>query len=430
MDQWFCLLGIACLYAMAWLISTNRQRMNWRLIGIGTGVMLLFGFFVFRSDTGKQFFIQFNAVFNVLLGAAARGQEFVFGELAKGEKLGFILAFQGLPQIFFFSALIAVLYHYRILPRLIGLFARFFGRLLGTSGAESLCAASNIFVGVESGIAIRPYLQTMTRSELCTIMTVAMATVSSNVMGLYCYILKDSMPMIAGHLLSASFLSAPAALVISKILYPETDSPTTLGQHVQPHYDREPTVFSAIITGANSGLQMVMGIAALLVAVVGLVSVINLLIGTGGEWINAPLWMRSIEGFFGKVFYYFFALIGFDTIDSQGLSTLMGTRLVSTEVTAYEMLNSMLSQPIDPLSARAGVVGAYALCGFAHFPSIAIFTAGFAAIAPERTHDLASVAMRALLGATLACLITGCVAGIFYTEPTALMETMQTTSMH
>jgi len=222
--------GIFGFLGLAWLLSTNRRNMNWRLILWGVGLQMLFAVFIFVVPGGTKVFLAVNELVIKLLDTSAEGVKFVFGALALSPKeasdagqpsMGFILAFQGLPTIIFFSALVAVLYY-----------AYLFARTMKISGAESLVAASNIFVGVESAVTVRPYLEKMTRSELCTVLAAGMATVASNVMVLYVNFLRDSFPTIAGHLVSASILSAPAAVVMSKILLPEGGSPETLGTRI------------------------------------------------------------------------------------------------------------------------------------------------------------------------------------------------------
>jgi CNT family concentrative nucleoside transporter len=285
------------------------------------------------------------------------------------------------------------------------------------SGAESLCVSSNIFVGVESAFTIRPHLREMTRSELCTVLTAGMATVASNVLALYVFILRGQFPTIAGHLISASILSAPAAIVMSKVLMPEEGAPRTLGLSVQPHYLREVNLFEAIINGANAGIRVIAGIAALLLAVLGLIALLDMMLGAAGERMNGLMQMNldwSLKGLLGYLFYPLTVIMGVALNDAVTVAKIVGERSVATEVAAYQDLAFAISQGTltDP---RSIVITAYALCGFAHFASMAIFVGGTAALAPERTGDLSQIAFRALVAATLACLMTACVAGIFCT---------------
>jgi len=280
-------IGIFILLGVGWLLSKNRRGLNWRCVGTGVGIQLLLGFLVFRAPGSRAFFLWLNKVVLKLLEAASAGQEFLFGPLAvqpgQEKSLGFILAIQGLPLIIFFAALMGLLYYWRVMPLIIRGFAWFFSRVMRISGAESLCAASNIFVGIESATVVRPYLARMTRSEICVILTAGMATVASSVLGVYVSFLSEVFPEIAGHLISASIMSAPAAIVMAKILVPETEEPVTLGQDIKLEYQRESGAVEAVINGATAGVKLVVGICALLIAFLGLVALINLLLGGIGE---------------------------------------------------------------------------------------------------------------------------------------------------
>jgi concentrative nucleoside transporter, CNT family len=425
----FC--GIFLLAGFAWLLSTDRRRVNWRLFGWGVGIQLAFAAFIFLFPAGTSLFLVANDGIVKVLDAATAGSRFLFGRLAippgatggGGEtSLGFILAFQAFPTIVFFSALMAILYYYGIMQRVIRVFARFFSRFMGVSGAESLVAASNIFAGVESALTVRPFLATMTRSELCTILTVGMATVSSNVMALYVFTLKPQFPTIAGHLMSASILSAPAALVLSKFLVPETGQPETLGLSVTPEVERENSLFEAVINAANTGIKVIVGISGLLLAVLGLVALADMILSGIGGYLNSLLGTTvpcSFRDILGLVFYPFTLALGIPPEDAGLIARLIGERVVLTEVVSYQDLSAALAakQIFHP---RSAVIAAYALCGFAHVASMAIFVGGIAALAPERTRDLSGVAVRALVAATLACLMTACVAGTFYSGSSLL----------
>ncbi|MCP4722846.1 MAG: nucleoside transporter, partial [Desulfobacteraceae bacterium] len=363
----------------------------------------------------------------IVLGTASEGAKFVFGSLALPPgvqgSFGFILAFQAFPTIIFFSALVSVLYYYRVLPFIIRQFARLFTRVMRISGAESLCVASNIFVGVESAFTIRPYIDKMTRSELCTILTAGMATVASNVLAFYVFTLQAQFPSIAGHLISASFLSAPAALVMSKLIFPETGTPQTLGRVVDIHYEKDAALFEAIINGATSGLKVIFSIVALLIAVMGLVALVDLILGSAGgmvnQWIGTSMdW--SLKHILGYVFYPFALIIGVPPVDAGIISQIIGERIILTEVVSYQDLALALSQN-SLTHPRSAVVAAYALCGFAHVASMAIFVGGITALAPKRTSAISGVAVKALIAATFACLMTACVAGTFYTNTSLLL---------
>lgn len=424
--------GIFVLMAVAWLFSAERRRMNLRLIAWGVALQLAVAAFIFMAPAGAKAFLVANDVVVSVIDSAGAGARFVFGRLALGPgqtgddgetSLGFILAFQGFPTIIFFSALIAILYHLRVMPLLIKAFARVFTRLMRISGAESLVAASNIFVGVESMLTVKPHLADMTRSETCTILTAGMATVSSNVLALYVFSLREQFPMIAGHLVSASLLSAPAALVMSKILLPESEQPRTLGVRVEPYYEKNSGLFEAIINGANAGVRMIVGITALLIAVLGLVALVDLLLGGLGAWINPVFgWQGqwSLRALFGYLFYPVTLILGVPVADIREISRIVGERLIVTEVAAYNDLAAAMKAGLVQ-HPRSAVIATYALCGFAHIASMAIFVGSLCALAPQQTRNIGPIAVRALIAATLACLMTACVAGTFFTEGSILL---------
>jgi len=424
--------GIFILMAFAWSISTNRKVINWRVVFWGTALQLIFGVFIFIVPIGAKLFLFLNDVVVKVLNSAAAGTEFLFGRLAlppgavneAGENsLGFMLAFQALPTIVFFASLMGLLYYLGFMPWLIGIFSRGFTRLMRISGAESLCTASNIFVGIESPTTIRPYIERMTLSELCTILTACMATVASSVLALYVFILHSQFPTIAGHLISASLLSAPAAVVMSKLLMPETGTPETLGVDVHPHYEKESTLMESIINGANAGMKLVIGIMALLLALLGIVALVDLVLTYAGSGVNNLLGIHfdwSLKGFLGHLFYPFTLVVGVPPSDAGEIAKIIGERAIMTEVKSYQDLAVLLANQSlhDP---RSAFIAVYALCGFAHVASLAIFVGGTAALAPKRAGDISRVGFRALIAATLSCLMTAAVAGTFYTQGSILL---------
>jgi CNT family concentrative nucleoside transporter len=424
-------VGIFIIMGFAWLLSTNRRMMNWRAIMWGVGLQLLFACFIFLVPAGTKVFLAVNSIVIRVMDCSMEGARFLFGSLAVPPgaggvdgraSFGFILAFQGLPTVIFFSSLMGVLYYIGVLPFLIRQFASVFSYLMRISGAESLCASSNIFLGVESALVIRPHLEQMTRSELFTVLTAGMATIASSVLGFYASILQQNFPSIAGHLVSASLLSAPAAVVISKIMVPESESPATLGVRVKPHYEKESSIMEAIVNGAYAAIKLLVGIGALLVAFLGLMALLDLLISGAGGYINGWTDWKvdwSLKGLLGYLFYPVSIILGIPLDDAVHTARLIGERLVLTEVKSYQDLATLLAQKAIK-HPRSAVITAYALCGFAHVASMGIFVGGTSALVPSRRGDLAALGPRALVAATLACLMTAAVAGTFCSKQNIL----------
>ncbi|MBO0798735.1 MAG: hypothetical protein J2P31_07915 [Blastocatellia bacterium] len=410
------ILGFFAYAALAWLCSSDRRRVQWKTVAWGMGLQLAIGLLIFRLPFSQRLFLWLNDAVIALLDVTKTGTSFLFGPLAAapGEpgSIGFVLAVQVLPVAIFFSAFTAALYHLRVLQIVVRLFAWLFHRTMGISGAESLCGAANIFVGVESALVIRPYLDNMTRSELLTVLGTGMATVASTTLGIYVSALIKLFPQIAGHLISASIIAIPAVVVTTKLLLPETKTPETFS-NIPPEAPetRSRNLMSAIITGAMDGLKLAAGIIALLIAILGLVSLIDKILGLPSKWLGLaePI---SLVKILTWIFYPLTSLLGIAGADISGAARLLGERAILTEVVSYQHLADMIraGQINDP---RTVLVLSYALCGFAHVASVAIFVGGTAALAPTRRDDLASLGLRALLAATLATLMTGCVAGIF-----------------
>jgi len=428
--------GIFILIGVAWLFSNNKKSMNWQLIGWGIGLQLVIGFLIFviiaKMPSEYNPFLILNDIVNTVLASSMKGAEFVFGRLAlapgttnaSGEQsMGFYFAFQAMPTVIFFSALMSILYFFNVMPWVIKKFASLFTRVLKISGAESLAAASNIFVGVESALSIKPHLPTMTRSELCTILTAGMATVSSNVLALYILALRTEFPSIAAHLLSASLLSAPAAIVLSKVVFPESERPQTLGHNIAPHYEKESNLFQAIINGSMAGVKLIVGIIALLISILALAALVDLILGSAGGFLNRSLGIElnwSLAGLAGYVMYPFALILGIPPADAGEVSQILGMRIIETEVPGYfrlaaAMTNNVITHP------RSLIITSYALCGFAHVGSLAIFIGGISALVPSKQKELTQVGLRALLAATLATFMTACVAGTFYMNSSLLL---------
>ena len=426
-QQIIAFFGVAVFTLIAWLVSRDIKRINFRLVSWGFALQFLVAIFVFRTEAGKSLFGGVNTVVIAIVDAALEGPKFVFGSLAdpaatEGNGIGFLLFFQGLATILVISALLAALYYVGIMNRLLKLFSAVFSVLTKISGAESLAATANMFVGNESLLAIRPCLPKLTRSEFCVALSCCMATISANVIGIYVGALREVFPSIAGHMVSASILSVPAAVILAKLAVPETEKPETLGVSVEPHYERENSFIEAILAGGETGFKMIAGIASLLVAVVGLLAIANLFFGWCGGQVNPLFGLSgkwSIEGTLAYVFYPFVWLMGVPSADVPIIANLLGVRMIATEVPAYFTLSQAIaSNSIEP---RSAVIAAYALCGFAHLPSLAIFVGGATALAPERKRDIAAIAWKALLIATLACLLTGAMAGLFCNNNSVLL---------
>jgi len=410
---------------LAWVFSKNRKNLNWRAIFWGVLLQILFAFFIFYFPWGATLFSWINSAVVKLLSFATAGTYFVFGVLSispgqtgpAGEtSIGFILAFQALPLVIFFSALMSLLYYFGVMQKIINFFSYIFTKLMRVSGAESLCTASNIFVGIESAFTIRPYIEKMTLSELCTILTAGMSTIASTVMALYVGILKDVFPAIAGHLVSASILSAPAAIVMSKLLYPEDEKPLTSGKVVETYYEKPKSWVEAVIIGSNEGVKLCVGIVALLLSSLALLSMLNWFVGVIGNSLGNLLNLKielSIEKILSYFYYPIVFMLGIPVKDIPSVAILLAERNIVTELVSYQHLNQLISSGIltDP---RSIVITVYSLCGFAHIASLAIFVGGISAIAPSRAREIASLGFRSLFAAILACLMTGATAGFLF----------------
>ncbi len=417
------LLGLLVLAGLAWTAGGFRRPIAWRTV-FGSGVlMLIMGIVVFLLPQTRSLLLIINDLVVALLGASRIGAAFLLGPLmlnpgettAAGEpSVGFILAAQVLPAVVFFASLMSVGYHLGLIQPIIRLFGRLFRRTLQLSGAEALAGSSNIFVGIESATTVRPYLASMTRSELLTLLTCAMSTVASTTLALYVFFLQEAFPQIAGHLISASVLSIPAAALVSKLILPESGHPETLGS-LPPltESERHGNTMAALSAGSWDGLKLAAGIATLLVAVLGLVGVLDLVltkVTTPLEvWFGAPLTLQRVSGW---VFTPLAWLLGLESSDLAQAGQLLGQRILLTEVMAYQQLGEMARA--ESLSPRSILVLSYALCGFAHLASVGIFVGGIAALVPSRRDDVAALAFPALVGATLATLMTGALAGLFY----------------
>ncbi|MBA4250602.1 MAG: NupC/NupG family nucleoside CNT transporter [Chlorobiaceae bacterium] len=439
------LIGVAVIIGIAFLFSNNKKRINWRLVFTGLGIQFTFAVFIIYSETLRSWFYPLGIPKDMInwLGAAVvsllsfttQGAQFVFGRLAENsgtESLGFFFAFQVLPTIIFVSALTSVLYYLGILQVVVRAMAFVMSKLLGTSGAESLSNTANIFVGQsEAPLVIRPYIGKMTQSELLTIMVGGMATIAGGVMASYIQMLGQSFAdahqiglqeaqiKFAVQLLAASVMAAPASIVIAKIIYPETGEPETKGK-VKIQVDKNATnVIEAAATGASDGLKLAMNVAGMLLAFIALISLLNyVLTGIGDVTginsilmanFNQPLTMQFL---FGSVLQYLAFAIGVPWQDAMHFGSLIGTKVVLNEFVAYVDLTTMIKN--NMLTDKGIMMATYALCGFANFSSIAIQIGGISPLAPERKKDISALGLRAVLGGTLATLMTATIGGILF----------------
>lgn len=417
------LAGCVVLALAAWAAGGFRRPLPVRTI-VGSVVLLgVVGAVVFWLPPARDALLVANDLVLALLDAGNAGARFVFGPLALGpgetspageRSVGFVLAAQVLPAVVFFSALMALLYHLRWLQPVVRSFGRLFHRALGLSGAEALSGSANIFVGVESAMTVRPYLERMTASELLVVLTCGMCTVASTTLAIYVGFLRDVFPRIAGHLISASVLSIPAAALMAKLMLPESGRPETAG--AVPPIDegaRERNSIAALAAGSWDGLKLAAGIATLLIAVLGVVGIVDLALSRASApfaaSLGGPLDLGRILGWLFRPAAW---LLGLGGEDAAAAGRLLGERAILTEVVAYRHLADLAAA--GALSSRALVVLSYALCGFAHVASLGVFVGGTAALAPSRRGELAALGVRALVAATLATLLTGAVAGVFY----------------
>jgi CNT family concentrative nucleoside transporter len=420
--------GFFTIAAVAWATG-RRSRLNWRTIGGSVALAWGLGLVSFWFPGSRWLWGIVNDMVVAVLTASQKGTLFLLGPLALGPgqalpdgtvSIGFILAAQALPAVVFFAALMAGLYYLGLMQAIVRLFARLFYRTMGLSGAESLSGAANIFVGIEAGLIVRPYLAVMTRSELLLVLTCMMATVASTVMGIYVSALQHVVPQIAGHLISASVISIPCAVLISKLSFPEDERPVTLGgmpsetvsPEAQSSGDASPppsNLIVALIDGAGQGMTMAVGIAALLIVFLGLEALVDLALAQLPAFAGSPL---SVTRLLCWLTWPFTILLGLRPEEWQIGADLLGSRFIETEVAAYFKLAALQSATPPPLSPRSLTALTYALCGFVHVASMGIFVGGISALVPRRAKDVSLLGLRALWTAFLTTLLTGCIAGV------------------
>jgi len=412
-------LGLGAMLLIAWGMSSHRRRVPWRVVGWGVGLQLLFALFVLKTPVGLALFRWLNDAVKKLLSFTDAGSSFIFQELGESEPSRWLatFAFGVLPTIIFFSSFMAVLYHLGIMQRGVKGLAWAMRRTMGTSGSETLSASANIFVGqTEAPLVVKPYVQTMTKSELNAVMVGGFATVAGGVLAAYVGMLKDYFPDIAGHLIAASVMSAPAALVVAKVMLPETQHSPTAGEVELEVEKVDVNVIDAAARGATEGLKLALNVAAMLLAFLALVAMINYLLGLPTEAINAAageevVGKLTLEKLLGWIFWPIAFLMGVPPQDCTAVASLLGEKMVLNEFVAYKHLGDELRNG-SSLDHRSIVIATYALCGFANFGSIAIQLGGIGGIAPDRRHDLAKLGLRAMVGGTLAANMTACVAGL------------------
>ena len=398
------LIGMIFLLGIAFILSNNRRQINYRIVGWGLSLQFIFGILILKTPLGKPLFGFFDKVITKLISFSDSGSDFLFKSLVPGvgyHEAMVNFAFRALPTIIFFSSLMTVLYHFGVIQFIVKWISRVMQKSMRTSGSETLSVAANIFVGqTEAPLMIRPFIHSMTQSELMAVMTGGFATVAGGVLALYVIWLKD-IPGIAGHLLAASVMSAPAAMVVAKIIYPETDLSETSGDLNIVIEKPDSNAMEALGRGATEGLKLAANVAAMLVAFVALIAMVNYLLTFADT---------SIQGILGFIFQPLAWAMGIPWEEAQMVGVLMGEKITLTELIAYSDLRDLRLE--QAISDRTAIIASYALCGFANFASIGIQLGGIGGIAPERRKDLAALALKAMLGGALASWMTASIAGI------------------
>jgi len=412
----FGVFGLAVLVSIAVVFSSQRGAVDWKLVASGIGLQLLFAIIVILVPGGREFFEGLSSIFVRVISFAMDGAAFIFGPLADPSNLGFIFAFQVLPTIIFFASLMAVLYHIGFMQKIVQGMAWVMLKVLRISGAESLSVAANVFVGqTEAPLVVRPYISRMTESELFTMMVGGMATIAGGVLAAYITMLggadEAARLFYAKHLLSASIMAAPATVVIAKILKPETEESMTRGE-VKLHVEKTATnIIEAAANGAADGWRLALNVGAMLLAFIALIAMIDYPLNWIGELTGfnaATERTMSLSTLLGYALSPLAWVIGVPWQDAITVGGLIGEKVVTNEFVAYAHLNEIQ----DSLSPKALLISTYALCGFANFSSIAIQIGGIGGIAPDRRSDLARLGLRAVLGGTLATMMTATIAGV------------------
>lgn len=436
MDYLRGLAGLIFIIALAYLFSNNKKIIDWRLVAIGIFIQISIGLIIAKVEFAQQSFAYLSDKFVVILSFAQKGAEFLYGDLAKNSandpgakhSLGFLFAFQALPTVIFFSALSAGLYYLGILQKVVFGFAWIMARSMRLSGAESLSASANIFMGqTEAPLLVRPFIARMTKSELNCLMVGGMATIAGSVLGAYVSFLGGGNPAeqsrFAGYLLSASIMNAPAAIVLAKVFMPE-DHPEQIDRQLKVDKEKVGVNFiDSLATGAADGLKLALNIAAMLLAFIAVIYAINWILvdGIGSVTGLNQFVINSTHGVFdgfslqyilGQVFRVFAFAMGVDWGESLQVGSLLGQKVVINEFVAYLDLAEMKNAGL--LSEKSIRIATYALCGFANFSSIAIQIGGIGGMAPARQGDISRLGIRAMIAATLATMMTATIAGAIF----------------
>ena len=412
----FGLFGLAVLISVAYAFSGHKSSVDWKQIAAGVGLQIVFAVIVIMVPGGREFFDFISRVFVKVIDFAMAGSAFIFGDLASANEFGFIFAFQVLPTIIFFASLMGVLYHIGLMQKIVQGMAWVMQKVLGVSGSESLSVAANVFIGqTEAPLVVRPYIAKMTESELFTMMVGGMATIAGAVLAAYIAMLggTDEVQRLfyARHLLAASVMAAPATIVIAKLLRPETDESLTKGT---VHLEVEKTatnVIEAAANGASDGVKLALNVGGMILAFIALITMINFPLA----WIGQITGLESLIGqtlslsvILGFILSPLAWIIGIPWSEATIVGGLIGEKMVINEFVAY----MHLSEIKQTLSEHSVLISTYALCGFANFSSIAIQLAGIGGLAPNRRSDIARLGMRAVLGGTLATMMTATIAGV------------------
>jgi concentrative nucleoside transporter, CNT family len=423
MERFTGIIGIVIILLLAYLWSNNRKAINYRLVITGLLLQIILAIFILKVPIGKEIFFWLGKAINKLLDFSKEGANFVFGDLTKVTQIlpegivkSGIFLFILLPTIIFVCVLVSMAYHIGLMQRIVAVIARFVHWAMRVSGSEALSNVASAFVGqVEAQIMIRPYLNGMTRSELLASMTGSMACIAGGVMAVYI-----SMGVPASYLLAASLMAAPGALVIAKIVYPETEESETKGVVKLEVKKEHSNIMDAISHGASDGMKVSINVVAMLIGVIALIALIDALLGYFGHflsWIGVSLNAVGLNAdhlrlkdVVGSLFSLFAIVMGVPVKESLTVGSLMGTKMVINEFVAYSDLSPMIQQGL--LSAKSVVIASFALCGFANFSSVAIQLGGIGALAPSRKADLASLGLKAMLCGTMASYISATLAGM------------------